>query len=60
MDKENSIHASVAAEPEQEEEETRQESLACSPIVQEVVSESEEVQTITDDASQEPKEEQGS
>ena len=37
MDKENSIHASVAAEPEEEE----RKSLACSIIVQEVVSDSE-------------------
>ena len=55
---EDSIHASVAAEAE--EEETRQESLACSPIVHKVVSESEEVQIITDDVSQEPNEEQDS
>ena len=54
MDKEDTIHASVAAEPEEEE----RKSLACSIIVQEVVSDSEEVQTITDDTQ--PKEEQDS
>ena len=55
---ENSIQVTDAAETEEketeeketeEEEETQQVSLACSPMVQNV-SESEDVQTITDDS----------
>ena len=46
---ENSIQVTDAAETDEEEEETQQDSLACSPMVQNV-SESEDVQTITDDS----------